>query len=281
MTDPNEDDDHARKALFAKLSVVKSTAHALHQTFAEAAEKFGYISQAADDICDGYQAISGTQSPDAYEYTVSGLKLMSALESQLGHLSGALDLSLVDPLAANMELTWRGVASSGSALAVPGFSTTAKPCPFLPGADPERYANKLATLDAALAASYRQAWSSRYAATDDPERVGLWELRQVYDHLIGALAPDDAVRSSKHWSKKGDDKPNAIYRVERLAYAADAHVADANQRAILQASASDMVKTYGKLNQAHERGTLSADSARATFDAMDNIIRAWLDAIIP
>lgn len=272
MTDS---EDLKRKQLSEAALELTTTATQLHEKLAAATEKAGYVARAASAIRDGYQFIAEARDPSTSDFAASGINLLNALNKQMAAVANSSSIVLLDPLAHNVELACADLAVSGSVL---GFRQPSMPCPFLPGSDPERYAAVLERLNPAMARSYRQAWSSRYGAKDDPERVGLWELRQTFDHFFEVIAPDDAVRASGHWKKKDKEPLNAVHRRERLAYAAEQLVADPAERALLESTADDALRAYGDLNKAHVRGALAVEHAFDAFDAFDTIFRRWIDA---
>jgi hypothetical protein len=103
-------------------------------------------------------------------------------------------------------------------------------------------------------------------------------MRQVYDHLLEKLSPDDEVRQSEFWSKKGEGKSDAIHRHERLRFAAHRCISNLDKRMVLLESVKETLKSYERLQEAHKRGTLSIENASEVFAACDSLLRRWIDA---
>ena len=106
--------------------------------------------------------------------------------------------------------------------------------------------------------------------------------RQAFDQFFSILAPDQEVCCSNFWRKKDneeDDNPNAIWREERLKYAAAKHVKDPSRSATLSEQTAQILETYKLLNKAHKRGELNKDQAFGIVDAMKTTIEEWADAI--
>ena len=143
----------------------------------------------------------------------------------------------------------------------------------------QTYMERFAKIDPALGSTYKQIWESLYATGSDPERAALFLIRQAFDHLFDRLAPDADVRASEHWKPKDGDRPEQIYRQERIEYAAYTHVKDSTRARTLAASARQMVETYQLLNHAHDRGELDRDKARKALVAMQRLLEDWADAL--
>lgn len=113
----------------------------------------------------------------------------------------------------------------------------------------------------------------------DKERAALFLIRQSFDHLFDILAPDEKVRASKYWKPKEGDKPNQVYRIERIEYASYSHIADPLRANTLAATSKQMNEVYNLLNQAHERGELNIDKAMKALRAMKSMLDEWADAL--
>lgn len=145
----------------------------------------------------------------------------------------------------------------------------------------ERNIGRLAKLDGVLAEAYAECWQAAYATTAEPERAALYQMRQVFDHFLELLAPDEQVRASEIWKPKADEGESGwgkVHRLERIHYAVN-QLGDSQHAATLEAMATHMVATYKALNKAHSRTQIKSDSARSTLSEMDVIIEKWLDAL--
>jgi len=144
----------------------------------------------------------------------------------------------------------------------------------------EETREKLKELDEALSDTYTSIREVRYGTRSDPERAAFYQTRQVFDHFFSLLAPDDLVRQSSYWSPKlKPDDPCLITRFERVMFAAHTHVPDHQKRDTLISSARHMIAVYKSMNEAHKRGRLEADRARAALREVLTLIETWVSAI--
>ena len=60
-------------------------------------------------------------------------------------------------------------------------------------------------------------------------------MRTLFDNFFAWLGPDEEVRKLKYWHSKDGDKPNQIWRSERLAFVLEKNVKDSNRRVMLEA----------------------------------------------
>ncbi len=93
-----------------------------------------------------------------------------------------------------------------------------------------KFNEHIAELDKDLAKTYQEIWEVLYATRSDPDRGALYLIRHAYDQLFRCLAPDSEVRNSPYWKEKFGDKPNQIYRNERILYAINTHIEDASRK---------------------------------------------------
>jgi len=138
---------------------------------------------------------------------------------------------------------------------------------------------KLRNIDPALEKTYLAIREILYGTTSDPERGALYLIRQTFDHFFGALAPDDAVRSSRFMKLKADKNRDIVTRHERLMYAAHTHIGNNSRRKALIASFRHMLDVYESLNRAHKRGNLNPEKARAALREMVVLLQEWIRSI--
>jgi hypothetical protein len=225
---------------------------------------------------------SATDEDAARVYT-SGVRFLSAVRDEIY----AIDQEM-KPLSERFEYvsgsaeTFTGVTGTTAS-----FLTVETPGEYflrghilLPESDRYRETQKrLAKLDKALAETYEEVWQARYGTRADPQRAGLFLVRQAFDHLFQVLAPDDQVRNSPFWEEKGGDDPNQVTRRERIQFAAYTRIKDKNRAKIMAVSAKHMLDVYNALNSAHERGELDESKTDRALSEMTSIIEEWAQAL--
>ena len=268
-----------------QLDRLDSKAKYLNETLSKSNEKIGYVQESVNIITKSYRSLMNLCSTgdDVQPTLMSGNTIAHALERELDIvISQALPLSVkIDAILPTIASTSYSVATSCNSFYPNLPIVQVYPCPFLPDSNVDTCTCKLSSFDKSLADVYRGAWNVFYTQRPDPKRAALFQMRQVFDHLFDRLAPDDEVRQSPHWTKKPGDRANAIDREERIRFAAHRCITDTNQRILLLAMTQDMMRSYNRLNKAHERGFLSQESADDAFKAMDAIINRWIDASDP
>jgi hypothetical protein len=276
------DDAGEEQELHDRLERIDAKAQSLKADITGANEKFGYIAESVETFKKGYEYLLNRSSmgDDARPALASGIRIASVIEHKLddmrtrmGRLNYAIDVSL--PIfAASANATVTSVNSFAPETTVVEF----RPYPFAQNSDMESYARKLSALDPSLGATYRGAWNVFYTQQHDPKRAALFQMRQVYDHLLEKLAPDDEVRQSAFWSEKPGDEPSAVHRQERLHFAANRCISDDERRTALLESVNETLRAYARLQEAHKRGSLSVKNASEAFMASDSLLRRWIDA---
>jgi hypothetical protein len=108
----------------------------------------------------------------------------------------------------------------------------------------ELYAEKLGKLHPELAKLYRSVWQSFYGGAENAERAAMLSMRQLYDHLFDILAPNDQVLNSPYFTPKEGKKPNQIYRIERIKYAANVGLKDRELGQALEAQGDYILQVY-------------------------------------
>jgi hypothetical protein len=146
----------------------------------------------------------------------------------------------------------------------------------------EEYGERFSAFSPALRQTYKAIDESLHTTMSDPERSALFLSRQAFDQLLDALAPDSKVRESPFWrlkSEKEDKNPNAVWRVERIKYAASTHVANEARANTLIAEADQILSVYRLLNKAHKRGSIDPKVAIQAVKSMKLFLEEWVDAL--
>lgn len=130
-----------------------------------------------------------------------------------------------------------------------------------------------------LADTYEEIWQTYFGTNADPHRAALFLIRTLFDNFFALIAPDDEVRASTHWKQKDGDKPNQIWRPERIAYALEKNIQDEDRRKFLEKESVHITTLYKAVNRAHDRDALDEDKSSKTVLAMDSFLQDWLDNI--
>lgn len=258
-----------------------AAAEQIHQKLASFAEDLGYVVRVVSDVKPqlDWLYLRAQYAPSMYPIVASGIDFLRVLSSELNRLSNLTDAFAV-PLGSiiNSIATFGGTIDASALFFDPAYE------PLVISPPPHRktrdyYSAKLRELNATLANTYDQVWQTYFATTSEPHRAALFMMRTLFDNFFAWLAPDEKVRNSHHWHKKTGEKPNQIWRRERLAYAAEKHIKDSNRRTILETEANQINALYEAANEAHNRGTLDEEKASRTLMAMDNFLKDWLDSL--
>ena len=144
------------------------------------------------------------------------------------------------------------------------------------------YGQKLASFDPELGRLYGELIEVVHATRTAPTRPAMFLVRQLFDHLMDVLAPDDDVRRSEFWREKTSKEskdPSAVWRNEKVLYVARRRVRDPGRAQTLLASSAQVLEVYQLLNKAHKRGELDADQSTEAVNAMLSIIQVWADSV--
>jgi len=255
----------------------------LHKTYADATQDAAYTH---DVLIKAFPRVTvlfdlAGDNPEIYPTVASGIQYAKSLGVELNRLNEIAGGS-ASHLRAVVHTTgsFGGSTDAASYLADIGGNIDLPDLPLpLPRNTDETYVSKLKKLDPALAASYEQIWETIYGTSSDKFRAALYMMRQVYDHFFATLAPDEEVRESEFWRPKETDKPNQIYRSERVRYAAAKHLKDIHIADTLAAASRHTVELHMAANSAHKRGELDEIKAEKTLRAMDQNLKDWIDAI--
>jgi hypothetical protein len=173
--------------------------------------------------------------PSVYPIVASGIDYLRGLSGELNNLDkSAAQFTYQFSPAINSTGTFAGSTDSGTALWNPTYELR----PYSPSPNRksrEYYSAKLKELNPTLANSYDQVWQTYLGTSSEPHRAALFMMRTLFDNFFAWLGPDDEVRKSKYWHSKDGDKPNQIWRSERVAFALEKNIKDSNRRAMIEA----------------------------------------------
>ena len=199
-------------------------ADSLHQDLIDAATNAGYTRDTLARVKPYWVELSkqAIDDPSIVPIVYSGVEFMRSYRDELAVLQDQtkIPLSGLYSVAGTADTLIANTNSTSSIVIV----TTVGEVPYAPNPlrreDDQTYTDRFAKIDPALGSTYNQIWESLYATRSDPERAALFLIRQAFDHLFDRLAPDADVRASEHWRSKEGDKPEQIYKLERIEYAA-------------------------------------------------------------
>ena len=273
--------EYSKEDLDRAFEEASAAADHLHNKLASAAEEAGYVKNIINltkpTFVDLY--IKAQDDPSVYPIIASGIDVLRGMGNELNRLAGSADefTISINPIT-NSTGTFGATSGSAALLWDLGNGEQQNPPP------PNRksrdyYSNKLNELDPTLAKSYEQVWQTYLGTSAEPHRASLFMMRTLFDNFFARLAPDDEVRISRFWHRKENDKPNQIWRIERIAYALEKNIKDPNRRGILEAETKQIITLYEAANTAHNRGSLDEEKAERTLMAMDSSLRDWLDSL--
>lgn len=257
------------------------SAKRVHAKITTLAEDTGYmvnvISAAKPQLDELFE--KAKTDPSAYPIVASGIDYLRGLSGELNRLDESTGKFIFQfGPTVNSTGTFAGSTDSGTALWNPTYELK----PFSPPPNRksrEYYSAKLKELNPTLANSYEQVWQTYLGTSAEPHRAALFMMRTLFDNFFAWLGPDEDVRKSKYWHIKDGDKPNQIWRSERLAFALEKNVKDSNRRTMLEAQSKQITVLYEAANEAHNRGSLDEDKASRTLMAMDSFLNDWIDSL--
>jgi hypothetical protein len=273
--------EYSKEDLDQAFEEALAAAKRLHRKITTLAEDTGYIVNAisiAKPQLDELFKIANTD-PSAYPFVASGIDYLRSLSGELNTLNESTEkfTNLFRPTVYSTG-TFSSSTDSGEAFCNPRYELK----PYLPPPNRktrEYYSAKLKELNSVLADSYNQVWQTYLGTSSEPHRAALFMMRTLFDNFFAWLAPDDDVRESTHWHRKEGDKPNQIWRSERIAFALAKNVKDSNRRAMLDAESKQISALYKAVNEAHNRGYLDKERASKTLLAMDSFLQDWIDSL--
>ncbi len=140
----------------------------------------------------------------------------------------------------------------------------------------------LSLIDKTLAEDYQTAWQYLHLPALDPLRGPLFLMRQVFDHLLDRLAPNEEVTSQPDFvrdEKLAERNGEGITRTHRIQFIAINRIKDPTKRKLILDSTRNFSDIYSDLNMAHDRQALNEQAARNAVFAASKLIAEWLQAI--
>lgn len=151
-----------------------------------------------------------------------------------------------------------------------------------PQHDREYYYDQFSKIDNSLGKTYKEIDEIIHTTESDPGRAGLYMVRQTFDHFFDVIAPDDDVRKSIYWKEKKPNEskdPKAVWRIEKIKYAAYTQIKDKQKAQSLVDQSNYMLSTYQLLNKAHNRKEINQREAKNLILSMKTILEGWIEAI--
>jgi hypothetical protein len=259
-----------------------AAAKRLHTKIATLAEDTGYMVNVISASKPQLDALfeKAKTDPSAYPIVASGIDYLRGLGGELNSLDESMGKFIFQfSPAVNSTGTFASSTDSGTALWNPTYE------PLKPFSSPphrksrEYYSAKLKDLNPTLANLYDEVWQIYLGTTSEPHRAALFMMRTLFDNFFAWLGPDEQVRKSKYWHSKEGDKPNQIWRIERLAFALEKNIKNSNRRTMLEAQSKQISVLYDAANEAHNRGSLDEEKASKTLVAMDSFLIDWIDSL--
>lgn len=141
---------------------------------------------------------------------------------------------------------------------------------------------RLRCLDSSLANTYTTLWGYMHLPALDPSRGPLFLMRQVFDQLLGHLAPDGLVmkevgfipdKALRQRNGKG------VTRRHRIAFVAGTRINNPVTKEVVLQTTDNFLAVYEELNQAHNRGVINEERAQDAVYAGDSLLLLWLKAL--
>lgn len=270
------------------LDAIDSQIETLQTKIVEAAGYLGFIKETFKDSHEQWHSlpITGIVTRDNQYYLASTAGVLRAILSEF---------ETVDKDVSYVHKRIEGVAGSSTVFAsgmnafasITGSaewpkSTVIIYSPLDKYQRHKEYEERLRTMDATLASTYGELIEVIHATVKDPTRSAMFLARQLFDHFFDIVAPDPEVRSSKFWRPKAIDESkdsNAVWKNEKLNFAAFYRVKDQYRRQTLEAMSRQMIDLYNLLNKAHTRGPILEAQASHAVESMIRLLQQWIDSI--
>lgn len=255
----------------------------LHEKFVESSTNIGYARDAIQSVRPIWERLgnSDTSDPDILDLYKTNYQFLQSFRNEVRSYQEMATpfFGLFNNTAGTASVF---VSASGSTDAFVGNITEYSPLDFpvfLTPSQHETYTKRFMTFDESLGKTYQEIWEVLYGTRADPERAALYLIRQSFDHLFDKLAPDDEVRRSPFWTLKKGDKPEQVWREERIQYAASTHIKEKARLETILASSKHMLSVYQALNRAHERKNINRAKARKVLEEMRTFLEDWANAV--
>lgn len=255
----------------------------LHEKFVEESANIGYTRDAFQLVRPTWERLgnSETSDPDSIDLYETNYQFLRSFRNEVRSYQEMATpfLGLFNNTAGTVSAfisassTTAAFVVNSTDYALPDYSV------FLTPSQHETNTKRFLAFDESLGKTYQKIWEVLYGTRADPERAALYLIRQSFDHLFGKLAPDNEVRNSPFWALKEGDKPEQIWRAERVRYAAFTHIKDRARSETLMASSNHMLSVYKALNRAHEQKNIDRVKARKALEEMRTFLEDWANAV--
>jgi hypothetical protein len=268
------------QTLFTK---VEQKAHLIHEGLVTSSQYTGYICEVIHKTGEFYYklALVAEDKPELLSIVASGVNFVNSLDRELTQIQ-TLEEPIIKPIQAVAFSSVAFCSTSGS------ISNTLFPTygqldnfdePIFFSPDENKVESQLSKIDPQLVAPYREIGQVLHGTTSDPARAAMGLMRQVVDHLLSVLAPDEAVRTSPYWKPKNDKQADMIYRKERMKYAVYTHISNKAKADTIFALFDTFMESYQLLNKFHKRGEINKRQADSALRSIKSFIIAWLEAM--
>lgn len=262
---------------------IASSLDDLHEKFVETSVNIGYARDAIQLVRPIWERLgnSDTSDPDSLDLYKTNYQFLQSFRNEIRSYQEMATpfWGLFNNTAGTVSAF---ISASSTTDAFVGNTTEYSPSDFpvfLTPSQHETYTKRFLAFDESLGKTYQEIWEVLYGTRADPERAALYLIRQSFDHLFDKLAPDNEVRKSPFWTLKEGDKPEQVWREERIQYAASTHIKDRARSETLLASSNHMLSVYKALNRAHERNNINRAKARKALEEMRTFLEDWANAV--
>jgi len=195
----------------------------LHEKFVETSANIGYARDAIQSVRPVWERLGNldTSDPDALELYESNYRFLQSFRDEVrSYQEWATPITVLFNNTAGIATTFVSASGTTNAFFEGGVEYSPAEYPvFITPDQHKMYTSRFLAFDESLGQTYQEIWEVLYGTRADPERAALYLIRQSFDHLFGKLAPDDEVRNSPFWTPKEHEKPEQIWREERIQYA--------------------------------------------------------------
>jgi|GEM_PF-853111 hypothetical protein len=255
----------------------------VHEKFVEASASIGYARDALRSARADWERLgnSATTDPEASKLYEANVHFLLSFRDEVRQAQEiAMPAAQLFKNTAGTAVALTSATGSTASFFEGGVAYSTPEVPvFLTPELHNQYAQRFAAFDEALGRTYKEIWEALYGTRADPERAALYLIRQAFDQLFDKLAPDDAVRNSAFWTPKVGDRPDEVWREERIQYAAASHIKDQARSKTVSASSRHMLDVYQALNRAHDRNTINRGKALNALAEMRSILEEWANAV--
>ena len=236
--------------------------------------KYGYARDLFQNAAGQFGEVSDNPSLGPHEEAVK--KVRDYLEFKAGQIKPEMvDISSV----AFTSTTSTSISTSTTTPMgiLPGGLEWLKPPPWVKPDESQRLAIRLEKLNPELGKCLRGAWECFHGNSEQPERAALGLMRQLFDHLLDALAPKKKVQDWLSSQGRGKASVTDIHRDERGEYVLTLRANNPDAAGLLKAQTAQLLQAYADLQHLHKRGTLNRENIRLYLNAMQGYIEQLAD----